>query len=108
MLHAITFEYRDGAVVAVDRTGHGDRAFRQQQAVALVHRDFKMIGDHIELVRRHLKHRTGIDGHRFPLCRVIRNSQWRSGHHRRLAAMAADVVFRSHPHLKRITRQGCE
>ena len=64
MLHAIAFEHRDRAVVAVDRTGDGERPLRQQQPVALVDGDRKMIGDHGELVDRHVEHRTGIDGHR--------------------------------------------
>ena len=66
MLHPIALEHRDGAVIAMDRAGDGDRPFRQQQAVALVHRDRQMIGDHAELVHRHVEHRTGIDGHRRP------------------------------------------
>ena len=35
MLHPITLEHRDRAVVAMDRTGDGDGPFRQQQPVAL-------------------------------------------------------------------------
>ena len=69
MLHSIAFEHRDGAVVAMNRTGDGDRPFRQQQAIALVHRDRQMIGDHAELVHRHVEHWTGIDRHcRLPFC----------------------------------------
>src|SRR5450759_5989371 len=64
VLHAVTLEHRNRDVVAVDRAGDGERPFRQQQAVALVHGDRQMIGDHTELVYRHLEHRTGIDGHR--------------------------------------------
>jgi hypothetical protein len=44
MLHAIAFVHRDRAVVAMDRAGNGDGAFRQQQPVALVKRDRQMIG----------------------------------------------------------------
>ena len=65
MLHPIALEHRDRTVVAMDRTGNGDRAFRQQQAVALVHRDRQMIGDHLELIHCHVENRTGINGHRF-------------------------------------------
>ena len=64
MLDAIALEHRDRAVVAVDRAGDSDRALRHQEAVALVHGDFEMIGDDAELVHRHVEHRTGIDGHR--------------------------------------------
>ncbi len=70
MLHPVALEYRDRAVVAVDRTGNGDRPLRHQDAVALVHRDFEMVGDDAELVHRHVEHRTGINGHHLPpLCR---------------------------------------
>ena len=64
MLDPIALEHRNGAVVAMDRARDGDRPFRHQQAVALVHGDLKVIGDHAELVHRHLEHRTGIHGHR--------------------------------------------
>src|SRR4029079_6459047 len=61
----IALEHRNRAVIAVDRTGNGDRPFRHQDAAALVHGDFEMIGDDAELVHRHVEHRAGIDRHRF-------------------------------------------
>ncbi len=64
MLHAVAFEHGDGAVVAADRTGDGDRALRQQQAVALIDRDFEIVGDDAELLRRHIENRTAVDRHR--------------------------------------------
>ena len=63
MLHPVAFEYRDRAVVAVNRTGNGDGPLRHQDSVALVHRDFEMVGDDAKLVNRHVEHRTGINGH---------------------------------------------
>ena len=63
MLHPVAFEYRDRAVVAVDRTGNGDGPLRHQDSAALVHRDFEMVGDDAKLVNRHVEHRTGINGH---------------------------------------------
>ena len=63
MLHPVALEYRDRAVVAVNRTGNGDGPLRHQDAVALVHRDFEMVGDDAELVDRHVEHRAGINGH---------------------------------------------
>src|ERR1700755_14079 len=66
MLHAVALEYPDRAVVAVDRTRDGDRPFRQQNAIALVHRDREVVGDYAELVTRHVENRTGIAGHRAP------------------------------------------
>lgn len=66
MLHAIALEHRDRAVVAVDRAGHRDRAFRQQQPVALVMRNGQMVCDHRELPRGHVENRTGIDRHNPP------------------------------------------
>src|SRR6202030_494198 len=64
MLDAIALEHRDRAVVAMDWTGDGERPLRQQQAVALVGGDCEMIGDHGELVHRHVEYRPGIHGHR--------------------------------------------
>ena len=78
VLDPIAFEDRDRSIVAVDRAGDGDRPFRQQQAVAFVHRDREMIGDHPELVHRHLENRTGIDGHRslpWSCCQELRLPQ---------------------------------
>ncbi len=66
MLHPVAFEYRDRAVVAVDRTGNGDGPLRHQDSVALVHRNFEMVGDDAKLVNRHVEHRTGINGHHSP------------------------------------------
>ncbi len=74
VLDAIAFEHRDRAVVAVDRAGNRDRALRHQEAVALVHGNFEMIGDDAELVHRHVEYRTGIDGHDLlPFGRAARN-----------------------------------
>ena len=63
MLHPVAFEYRDRAVVAVDRTGNSDGPLRHQDSAALVHRNFEMVGDDAKLVNRHVEHRTGINGH---------------------------------------------
>ena len=74
MLYPVALEHRDRAVVAMDRTGDDHRPLRQQQAVALVHRDRQVVGDHPELVDRHFEHRTGVDGHRSLPCCPVRNS----------------------------------
>ncbi len=93
MLHAIALEYRDRAVVAMDRTRDGDRPFRQQNAVALVHRNRQMIGNDAELVHRHVENRTGIDGHRAPP--PGRRSGTRNGHLPLAQGFTDDVERRS-------------
>ena len=107
MLHPIAFEHRDRAVVAMDRTGHGDGPLRHQEAVALVHRDFEMIGDDAELVHRHVEHRTGINGHHsLPLC--CRNPGQRSAVIGDTGGSPETVVVSPYSHLKPQRRHGCE
>jgi hypothetical protein len=107
VLDPIALEHRDGAVVAVNRAGNGDRPFRHQDAVALVHGYFEMVGDDAELVHRHVEHRTGIDGHRSLLyCRTLRNPGQRSAVVGRHIGDALEmVVVPPHAHLKSQRRQ---
>ena len=110
MLHPIALEYRDRAIIAVDRTGNGDGPLRHQDAVALVHRDFEMVGDDAELVHRHVEYRTGINGHH---CLPFVGTP---GSGRPLSADAGDgprtdprtVVVSPYSHLKLQRRHGCE
>src|SRR5581483_7047190 len=49
------------AIVAVDRTGHRNRTLWIKQPVALILRDLQVVGDILELLPRHVEHRTGVD-----------------------------------------------
>ena len=120
MLHPVTFEHGDRAVIAVDRARDGNRPLRHQDAVTLVHRDFQMVGDDAKLVHRHVEHRTGINGHHcLPFCRPSGTP----GSGRPLSADADDgpgtnqgpagtspgtVVVSSYSHLKLQRQHGCE
>ena len=63
VLHPITVEHGDAAVVAMDRTGDRHRPLRIQQTRALIGGNVDIIGNRLELLSCHLENWTGIDAH---------------------------------------------
>ena len=63
MLHAVALVDGNEAVIEVDRAGHDNRALRKQQARTFILWDFEIVGDHLELVTRHVEHGARVDGH---------------------------------------------
>ena len=64
MLHAITLEGLDAAVVHVNRERDGDGALREHEPVAIVLVDVQVIGDDLELVASHLEHFVVVNAHK--------------------------------------------
>ena len=75
MLNAIALKHLRGSVVEVDRTGHGDCALRVQQPIPLILRHADMVGDHLELLPRHVEHGSAVDIHCTRPCRCHPGSE---------------------------------
>jgi len=63
VLHAITVEHGDTAVVAVDWARDRDGALRKEKPLALIERNIQVVGDHSELLSGHIEHRPGVNAH---------------------------------------------